>query len=205
MSATRAGRSEAKAPQSGDRVVGAVEGTLGCRREPGERQEQDKGESPIPRRGWEQTQPAAAGRPMSSVPLTSGPCSARPQLLSKANIRHFPSSAASLRCQISLPFLQAGAGVHMLLLDHWSLPEPPPRSSPGRRDQRKELGRGTVSNLILFPSKFQPPKPFSVLLPAEKQPGLQPADAAGFSWKRGRHDTLTDTHRELFPRQLSPP
>lgn len=142
----------------------------------------------------EQTQTGAAGRPMSSVPLTSGPCSARPQLLSKANIRHFPSYTASLGCQISLPFLQARAGVHMLLLNSSSLPKPPPRSREGSWEEE------------LCPTL---PDPISISIPATKPP-LCAAAWGKSAWPGllmllvfpGKGDGITHTHthtQRCFP------
>lgn len=66
----------------------------------------------------------------------------------------------------------------------------------------RELGRRAVS----FPPKSHfhlnssHQNPRSVLLPGERQPGwagLQPADPAGFPWKRRWHGTHTHTHRAV--------
>lgn len=101
-------------------------------------------------------------RTVSSVPVTwELPRSACPQLLSKANIRHFPSDTAFFGCQISLPFVQARASVHMFLLNCTSLPKPQTLSSRWQK-QIRDRGRQAVSRtafpLLPCPSECQQPK-----------------------------------------------
>lgn len=127
---------------------------------------------------------------MSSVPLTSelslSPAPFQGKHLTFSIQRCFPQMPNFT------PILQARAGVHMLLLDSRSFPSLHHGADKGAG--KRSCGR---DSLIPFPSKFQPPKPHC----GEKQPrwpGLQPADPAAFSWKRGWNDTHKHT-QSCFP------